>query len=1745
MLSWLKKLNLPKSWLLPVVFALSAMAIGGFLLGQKVFSPDEFSTELDLSTIQLPAVHLTNDRYLTYTKADFRPDEDPKFTLAFSRLTTVGFDSGNEANRAHVISDTKDSQGSSITFAIEKIKDILSPELAHAKTYVIKGMGSRVLDRGRQPTFIQAKFQHFLQGQEENWGITLEEPSNTIRPGLYTLQLGLVTENELLILEQDFSWGVLAINMNKSIYTQSDETAYIQMGVLGNTGHTICDASLELTIISPLGSKSLFETPRKTVPEQNTELTRNGRILYSGKCKGDTVVDAPDYFAYYEIPDEVGKYEMRLSATTRNGTHSITDFFVVEEYVPFDVERIGPTRIYPLADYEMKYIVRANENFAGVIVEAVPDGFRINDQFSTFNFQSISNDSISKQLIWEAELEAGEAYEFSYTFDAPDVSPEFYLLGPLEFRETSSVIPAKASSDVIPAQAGIQNLEILDSRLRGNDRRGEGQTGGRAEVDSGNDRTVFREVRQWQIASDATSGTTTFHFKARASDSTSTNADTHNSMILGFPQETVLTSTGDLDSPNYAGIPPCEAGGTSGGAGGSAITDAVNQVSIDVDAIGGPTTGDKCVATFYSLPVGQTITIESTDTGSLSVAYYFITTVEDGNVNATFRFYQYDDSAASTSIFGTLVDSNLPSGSSGRRTVSGTPSVTRTLDPEDRIIVVWTLNIILLDSSGGQDSVGLRFDDETDGISYAAINYTLIAPYKPDLSGSADDDFTNASTTAPCTSGGVAYKNWTCITPNGSGEFNAHASSSQWLILNNIRGASGENFGATPDNTYMYQTVPSGDGNITTVVNNALRGFGATSTHSGLLLWTSDTDYLILGVHSTTSNDGIKFLNIDNSGAFSATTTLTANWGRVWLRWAKTGTNYQASYSIWGTTSTFTDIGSAISHPTAFTRMGLNVFASSADTEYSGAFEYFDSTLAPPAGFAVSGTVYLADEVTPATSGNGGPCDGTTVITIRVNGASPVTGSCSGTDASYSISGIGASAGDTITVYLTSLQKANTVYVSDGSADTTVHLFINAVIVRDEQDGTVTIADLLDYDNTDNNTDMLFNATTSPSASTTLDSGVELHVYTLDTFDPGGQVNTIGTGDFHVSTSSTAYFDTATSTIGDDVFVDTGGTLNIDDHVLIEGGSATTSGTGTITRTIGSADVTIRGTGYIGGGTGNITIYNLRIGDGTTASTTLNSNATTTTDTTVGTGSQFSVNSNLVVAGGDLATITTGIITSTAGTPTVTMRGTGNVGGGTGSITVYNLLVGDAQGTAVTTLASSATSTTDVTVATGSTFNVNSDLVVAGGDLTNTTTGIINTTSGTPTVTMRTTGSVGGGSGQITLYNLNVGDYITAVTTLASSATTTNDTAVATGSTFNINSNFFIDGGDLTTAGTGIINYTSGTPTVDIDGTGTLGGGSGNITFYTLDLGDGTTDTTTLSSAITGINNNLTVNSSQTFSVGTNPVTVGLSSVTNSGGIAIASGATYSQTGGTTTVSSSDAGSSNIGGAGSTTFYNLAIGPSSVDNLTYTIRSAGNITVSNDLTVQDAGGADNHAFDINTNDNAITAQGNFLIDANATYDASSNVANRLTIAGNFTSNGTFNHRSGEIAFNNSSLTSSLLYAANIFFNNFTVNTAGKALQFDETERTNIGGTLSLQGSDCTTGRIFLDSTTNDNQWDINATSTVDIDFVEVEDSNAITALTANNSSEVNNSNTNWTINICSRTVEFRKGVEIRRGTEIR
>ena len=199
---------------------------------------------------------------------------------------------------------------------------------------------------GRRPVLVEAEMVKIDRGEHE---LRIRRPRE-FRPGLYRIAAEFAEGDEIYSVEEEFLWGVLAVNTHKSVYLPGEQ-AFIGMAVLDNNGHMVCDADVTLEIIDPLGKIT-------------TLTTSDGTIKVSDECEVYGVTNLPDYYAYYRVGGE-GTYTMKLTAKTRDGERSITDAFEVRKHVDFDVERDGPTRIYPPAKYQMSFKIKANKDYEG------------------------------------------------------------------------------------------------------------------------------------------------------------------------------------------------------------------------------------------------------------------------------------------------------------------------------------------------------------------------------------------------------------------------------------------------------------------------------------------------------------------------------------------------------------------------------------------------------------------------------------------------------------------------------------------------------------------------------------------------------------------------------------------------------------------------------------------------------------------------------------------------------------------------------------------------------------------------------------------------------------------------------------------------------------------------------------------------------------------------------------------------------------------------------------------------------------------------------------------------------------------------------------------------------------------------------------------------------------------------------------------------------------------------------------
>ena len=184
------------------------------------------------------------------------------------------------------------------------------------------------------------------------------DPLRSFTPGLYqaTIQIYNPITGEVEEFEQDFAWGVLAMNTDQDVY-RPGETADIHVGVLDDEGEIVGDADVVLQVVAPDGS------------------TQNLVVPPTGTCGVKEVgFIEPDYRAAYTF-DQAGEYRLTLTAKHENGTRSMTSTVEVVEDTPFVVKRTSATRNYPDGPTPMTVEVEFLEDFTGNISDIVPADF--------------------------------------------------------------------------------------------------------------------------------------------------------------------------------------------------------------------------------------------------------------------------------------------------------------------------------------------------------------------------------------------------------------------------------------------------------------------------------------------------------------------------------------------------------------------------------------------------------------------------------------------------------------------------------------------------------------------------------------------------------------------------------------------------------------------------------------------------------------------------------------------------------------------------------------------------------------------------------------------------------------------------------------------------------------------------------------------------------------------------------------------------------------------------------------------------------------------------------------------------------------------------------------------------------------------------------------------------------------------------------------------------------------------------
>ncbi len=282
------------------------------------------------------------------------------------------------------------------------------------------------------------------------------EPNLVLDPGTYIITVEVVNPitGETEIITQDLNWGVLAMNTNQDTYLAND-TATIDFGMIDETGAVVCDGALDLDITKPDGSTTTLSTA-------------SGDIVVSETC-GELTNDIPaDYTTTYAFTQE-GTYTLALDAVNANGAYSDVTFGRLEKTVvvgaaSFDavISRNMNTRLFPGKDADVSITLDFSTDFAGGIYDVAPLEFELKN-IGQGGVEDISESGEHKVIVWNVTASAGESITLSYTYNAPDVSPYFYTVGPLQSAD-GSIVEAQVwqiANDALPAPGAVDtNLEL-------------------------------------------------------------------------------------------------------------------------------------------------------------------------------------------------------------------------------------------------------------------------------------------------------------------------------------------------------------------------------------------------------------------------------------------------------------------------------------------------------------------------------------------------------------------------------------------------------------------------------------------------------------------------------------------------------------------------------------------------------------------------------------------------------------------------------------------------------------------------------------------------------------------------------------------------------------------------------------------------------------------------------------------------------------------------------------------------------------------------------------------------------------------------------------------------------------------------------------------------------------------------------------------------------------------------------------
>ena len=262
-------------------------------------------------------------------------------------------------------------------------------------------MSVTVVDPDGNKMPVHAKFVKLREGK---FDIQLDS-TRIGKAGLYKLQITLVSGGKSFVTESAYTWGLVSLNTDKSIY-RPGENANFTIVVLDNSGHSVCNSNIMMNIKDPTSI--------------TTSLSTGNGITANSECG--------IYNAQYLVPTS-GNYTVGVTATNPSGTANFTTSFLAANSFPFEITRTAASKIDPINNqnsFKVNIDVTSFVNASNVVIkESVPSIFSL---VTDANVHTVGD---VKVLTWNKNLIANKT-SVQYSYSVPLVFPQLYVLGPAE-----------------------------------------------------------------------------------------------------------------------------------------------------------------------------------------------------------------------------------------------------------------------------------------------------------------------------------------------------------------------------------------------------------------------------------------------------------------------------------------------------------------------------------------------------------------------------------------------------------------------------------------------------------------------------------------------------------------------------------------------------------------------------------------------------------------------------------------------------------------------------------------------------------------------------------------------------------------------------------------------------------------------------------------------------------------------------------------------------------------------------------------------------------------------------------------------------------------------------------------------------------------------------------------------------------------------------------------------------------------